>query len=239
MKISFTLTVSLLATSLLASVAGSAVTLVPVELNGIVSFFGVRQAFFALDQGSGDNFALAVGESKYGVKLLAIDTTVNLVQIENGGQRQSLRICAAPNLTGLTGPLSSSAAGGPDEAGNVDLEKIDPRLPGNPGFGTLPPLAAGAAPKSQPSPADVNGANPAARLKDQAGASWYQEAQSIEENRRNSAAQVLAGEMPPWPLTPLTPAGTPANLIGKDGLFGNHMPDFLTHTMVGDPAVVR
>jgi hypothetical protein len=61
----------------------------------------------------------------------------------------------------------------------------------------------------------------------------------IEENRQNTVQDVLSGQMTPWPLTPLTPAGTPANLISNDGLFANHMPNPYHFAMVGDLSTSR
>lgn len=48
---------------------------------------------------------------------------------------------------------------------------------------------------------------------------WYAEAQKIEKTRQETAQRVMAGEWPPEPLTPLTPPGTPAQLIGADSVF--------------------
>jgi hypothetical protein len=48
---------------------------------------------------------------------------------------------------------------------------------------------------------------------------WYAEAQKIEKTRLETAQRVMAGKWPPEPLTPLTPPGTPAQLIGADSVF--------------------
>jgi hypothetical protein len=74
--------------------------------------------------------------------------------------------------------------------------------------------------------ADSNGSDPATALKDQSGEYWYQTSASIEESRKADAQLILSGEEDPLPLTPLTPAGTPAGLIGSDALFANHLPGF-------------
>jgi hypothetical protein len=77
--------------------------------------------------------------------------------------------------------------------------------------------------------ANLNGSDPATALKDQAGEYWYQTSASIEESRKADAQLILSGEEDPLPLTPLTPAGTPAGLIGSDALFANHLPGFYGH----------
>ena len=75
--------------------------------------------------------------------------------------------------------------------------------------------------------ADANGKDPATALNDQSGEYWYQTSASIEQSRKADAQLILSGEEDPLPLTPLTPAGTPANLIGSEALFANHTcPDF-------------
>jgi hypothetical protein len=77
--------------------------------------------------------------------------------------------------------------------------------------------------------AEKNGSDPATALKDQADEYWYQTSASIEESRKADAQLILSGEEDPLPLTPLTPAGTPAGLIGSDALFANHLPGFYGH----------
>ena len=56
---------------------------------------------------------------------------------------------------------------------------------------------------------------------------WYQESLTIEQNRLATVDDVLAGNATPWPRTPLTPANTPARLIGKETFFGNHIPNYI------------
>ena len=48
---------------------------------------------------------------------------------------------------------------------------------------------------------------------------WTKEAQKVEAAREATAQQVLDGALQPYPLTPLTPPGTPASLIGTNGVF--------------------
>lgn len=51
---------------------------------------------------------------------------------------------------------------------------------------------------------------------------WYRGSQQMEAARVATAAAVQRGELPAYPLTPLTPSGTPAVLIGSDQLYFNH-----------------
>ena len=68
------------------------------------------------------------------------------------------------------------------------------------------------------SPASGNGSN-SNPTDNQQYVWWYAEAQKIEKTRLETASRVMAGEWPPEPLTPLTPPGTPAQLIGADSVF--------------------
>ena len=55
---------------------------------------------------------------------------------------------------------------------------------------------------------------------------WYQESLSFEQSRAQTAADVLAGRMTPFPRTPLTPANTPAPLVSQEVYFANYIPGF-------------
>jgi hypothetical protein len=48
------------------------------------------------------------------------------------------------------------------------------------------------------------------------------DAQQIEQTRQATVQQVLAGELQPQPLTPLTPAGTSASLIADYSVYMEH-----------------
>jgi hypothetical protein len=51
---------------------------------------------------------------------------------------------------------------------------------------------------------------------------WYTGSQDIEQARTETADAVRNGALPAYPLTPLTPAATPADLIGPGQAFFNH-----------------
>jgi hypothetical protein len=230
-----------LATRLLASAAvtgplNSPGVVLPVELNGVSSFFGHQRAFFVLnqpDQPGPCSFTLAVGESRFGIKLLAVNEALDHVEIENGGQKQTLRIRSATasaqpspitELTGFAAKLTIRKIGGisPGENPGADPAVEPSHIPGNPGFGTIPQIAKAQSSPKQNSIAGSRGAGLAAVApQDQINADWYEDAAIIEASRKRTAAEVLAGEMTPWPRTPLTPPGTPGELIGDDGVFGS------------------
>jgi hypothetical protein len=114
------------------------------------------------------------------------------------------------------GNRANGASGGNNNTGNGNNATV----------GNAEDDSADAAPHQS---ADLNGSDPATALKDQAGEYWYRTSASIEESRKADAQLILSGEEDPLPLTPLTPAGTSAGLIGSDALFANHLPGFYGH----------
>ena len=51
---------------------------------------------------------------------------------------------------------------------------------------------------------------------------WVIGSKSMEAARIATADMVNSGQAEPWPLTPFTPPGTPASLIGPDQLYFGH-----------------
>ena len=232
--------------------ANTAAAPLAVELNGLCSILGDKRAFFVLNSSAATDahsysFMLAEGESEGGIKLIAVDMAANCVRIENCGQTQSLRICGTPNLSlfpdsptaGNADRFLARGRDGPVGTPGAD-DLVAEITPGNPGWGTLPPVAVGnssspkqnatASQSATPNPSvagNSKGSDPVAMLKGQADNEWYQEAASIEQNRIDTASQVLAGEMTPWPRTPLTPTGTAGELVGNEVYFSNHIPGYV------------
>jgi hypothetical protein len=216
---------------------------VPVALSGVCNILGDPRAVLVLHpEAAGQNVILAEGESAAGIKLLAVDMAASCVRIENGGQAQTLRLGNAPHFALLgeaSGPGQYFLARGRD--GMVGTPGADgvvaAILPGNPGWGTLPPLAGGNGAGTQPissmtiappaAAGNASNVDPAIALKSPADTEWYQESLGIEQSRKDTAQQVLAGEMDAWPRTPLTPPGTPAALLGDGMFFSNHLPRYV------------
>jgi hypothetical protein len=218
------------------------------ELNGISDTFGSQNAFFVLTQpdvwATPRSFMLAVGESRYGIKLLAVDAQFSHVQIEREGLKQSLRLRSAVDFSETTGDPAKFPARGEDGLSeNLDPNNpLDDRLAGNPGYGSLPviisrnPSPVKNTPPDPSSAADTkpqnpNAVNPSTALPaivppGSPQPEWYQESASIEQNRIETAPAVLAGEMTPWPRTPLTPPGTSGKLIGTETFFSDHIPGY-------------
>ena len=53
---------------------------------------------------------------------------------------------------------------------------------------------------------------------------WVKEAQGIEQARQATAQQVMDGTVQPFPLTPFTPSGTPAQLVGTNKVYFYYDP---------------
>ncbi len=217
-----------------------------VELNGLCNLLGDRRAVLVIRPKAGaQNITLVEGESFGVITLIAVDMAAKRVLIDNDGQAETLRLCGTPSLSPFadaSGKADRFLARGLD--GTVGSPGADGLVvetsPGNPGWGTLPMIASGNSVTKKPSPAASQPtapgagdsgaspiANPTDMAKSQADSEWYQESESIEQSRRETAAQVLAGEMEPWPRTPLTPAGTPPALVGAGMFFSNHIPRYV------------
>jgi hypothetical protein len=245
-----------------------------VELNGIAVFGGLQCAALVMDQPlttSGRSFVLTGGEPRFGIRLLAVDASRHSVQIENGGELQTLRLHGAPDVVADEAAMEAAmaAASAPEHDGNKKADGLAAKavntalIPGNPGWGTLPPnpppvrsAAAGSSPTVSSGPPATsayistdpsmtssiqtggdapNTVAPATAVSTGGSAAnpteqaWYQASVDIENERITTEQDVLDGEMTPLPRTPLTPPGTPANLIDNlNGVYANHNADFLT-----------
>jgi hypothetical protein len=249
-----------------------------VILNGLVSIFGDQQACLQISRPGSppENVLLAAGRTFRDIRLLAVDVSASAVRINNGGQLQTLKICAAPEVTAgddsWTPPVPAHKEMLPRSADTGQLVANSPvkndgvaGLGGNPA-NPLPNLvktpattSAGGQAGNNNSASSGSAANSGAsttgspinstpvvdnqnnqtsasgNLAGAAGATspspatthvyywWTSVAEGIEQARQANAAAVLAGDMRPEPLTPLTPPTTPAALIDLNtSLFFEH-----------------
>jgi hypothetical protein len=226
--------------AVLAGPGGSAGTALPgpLEVRGLTTMPGLRCAFFhvpAADSNLPPEFMVGEGESRFGIRVIAVDARQARVRIDYAGHLQDLVVLNATNL------LPNASVNGP--AGNQSAAPLDPATAGE--NSTAENLAeerqalalvrsqlcaggrrSGANPNV---PAYSNGVDPAQALQAEANTQWYQEALSMEKSRVADAQAVLAGEQTPWPRTPLTPAGTPAALVGSETLWANKIAGFYQH----------
>ena len=218
------------------------------EMNGIVMVPGGKRVLIKTHDATGSeiNFMLAEGQSRNGIKLLSVDTKNNLAEFDNHGTLQVLKICPTPELTVAfssspnqhfaSAPSPSSAATGKmaprtstsENPPNEPIGAVHPGyVAGATGGGSASTISGGAP------PAATTGANPAngatagtSSAPDSSSAEkatwWYTGSQEIEQARLETEDAVRQGVLPPYPLTPLTPTGTPPELIGPEQAFFNH-----------------
>jgi hypothetical protein len=195
-------------------------------------------------------FSLAEGQSANGIQLLSVNFKLESVTIDNHGHVQNIHICSTPVLLaaaslGNTGPNAKSTSTTSTKRGTgADSSTDNPGTNGEVvsnvastglrGGGTaLNPNEknpTSSSPSSSPI-ADNDNSTSSSRASGNGSDSnptdshqyvwWYAEAQKIEKTRLETAQRVMAGEWPPEPLTPLTPPGTPAQLIGANSVFMN------------------
>ena len=227
-----------------------------IVLDGVMSIPGGNWAFFRTSFSanmSGADFMLAEGQSRYGIQLLAVNTPSGTVTVRKQGQTQTLSICQPPVLLTTTGSDSTAAASrsSPDAnaaAAGLAASNGGKTQPADAPRFAHPVNAAGwdganarntAATNPGDNPVATNNNSGAGNATGVAGNNdgsvaqehlyqwWTKEAQKIEQARLDTAQRVLAGEWPAYPLTPLTPPGTPSQLIGPDSLFLEHGPGML------------
>lgn len=217
-----------------------------VTLNGLMTAFDQKYALFKVDapgSPSGQNYILKEGQKRGDLELVSIDTTARTVTIRNHGVIQAIDICPEPKLVytvdasqGNNGVrpgsesevmawlqtqavASQNSVGGSTAPvyGHVVGSATSPNPPSNDGAGGDAAASASAADGNGFGGVDVS--KPAPKLDPW----WIRGSQTVEAARIQSAQAVLDGKADPQPLTPLTPPGTPAVLIGPEQLFFDHM----------------
>jgi hypothetical protein len=252
--------IGLLAAGLVVQTAGTIAQeaqSVPSEivLNGIMANADAKRAFFraAFTFGAAKaDFALAEGETRYGIQLLAVDARLNAVKIRNHGLVQTIPICQTPEIVWSGTPVNATGkprlmatapqnnrpvqtGDSPDEANTIAPSADFAAVAGVPGFaaaagmhgsvnsGNTPPTAGDGTPSTTDA-ASENSNDSTSTSQGHRYQWWIQEAQKIEQARIETAERVMAGEWQPYPLTPLTPPGTSPELIGPSSAFMEHGP---------------
>jgi hypothetical protein len=217
-----------------------------ITLNGIMAISDDKRALFKVrDQSSGKekSYILSEGQSDGDIELLSVDMKNSAITVSNHGVIQTIAISKTPVFPPVENTAAAAVGVNPSANGNPGISS---------GFGQTtapefqsadgqPPAfqsgyqAGWSANSKTPSSAD-NGAT--ANNDQNSGGSnsggsnssapktdpwWVRGSEAVERARVETANEVLNGTAPPVPLTPLTPPGTPANLIGSEQLFFNHM----------------
>jgi hypothetical protein len=223
-----------------------------VELNGLVALGNEKLALLTLKTDGSDgpaSFMLAEGQARNGVKLLHVDMTNRRAEVDQAGMRETIVISGQAKLVATVGGGTDGGTNGLNRpvdpavlAAYLNGDEVDKIKAGAPvvaffggaaasGTGTASGNSSGAANGSSTSPGSGQST---AKTADHSNEVWYQESVNIEQARLATAQDVVAGNATPWPRTPLTPASTPAQLIGPETVFGNQIPRWVPPGLV-DP----
>jgi hypothetical protein len=220
-----------------------------ITLNGIMTIFGDKRALFKMRTQSGEekSFILSEGQRDGDIELLSVDIKQNTITVNNRGVIQTVAICKAPVLPMIENPVAANGgvnqaandnsknSGNPDQMSAPEFQNVNGQpTTFQPGYQAG--LAGSKAASSTDKGTTANGAaangnqnsdgsNPASAnfSTPKMDPWWIRGSKMVEQARLDSADAVLHGTADPQPLTPLTPPGTPANLIGPSQLFFEHM----------------
>ena len=197
------------------------------------------------------SYMLVEGQSRSGIKLLSVDVKKAVAEFDNHGTLQVLRICSTPELTmasaasrnqttAVSPARPPAMARTPAQVSTI-ANSFNEMVEGfNSGFATVASsrnssansgnTSTGSGSASTDAAMGANPANGSATGASFASGSspseintwWYGGSQDIERARLETEDAVRQGALPPYPLTPLTPPGTPPELIGPGQAFFNH-----------------
>ena len=210
-----------------------------ITLNGLMTIFGDKRALFKVRVQSGEEKSciLLEGQRDGDIELLAVDMKKDTIIVNNHGVIQTITICKTQVLPMIENTVTAN--GGNNAAANNNSKfSSNPNQTFSQEFqnGNSQPTAfqsgyqAGSAnPQNSSSPGNGVTAN---NDQNSGGANsstpqidpwWVRGSKMVEQSRVQSADAVANGTASPLPLTPLTPPGTPANLIGSEQMFFDHM----------------
>jgi hypothetical protein len=199
------------------------------------------------------SYFLSEGERNGDVQLLAVDAQAGTIKVSDQGIVQVITICKAPVIlagastaTGNDVSIAGSVDGNdPRTTSAAVAAKSGTGSQGEmqtPTAGQLAVSGGGNSPgnaeKSANSSNDSSSAGSANSASDPSGGSaaldsnsasqnspwWLKEAQKIEQARQQTAQRVMDGKWQPYPLTPLTPVGTPPQLISSASAYFFYNP---------------
>lgn len=221
-----------------------------IALNGIMSVFGRRYALFKLPANKGKSYLLGEGQGDGEIQLLSVDERAGKIKISNHGIVQTISLAKPPATTGQ--PAAGGAPNAAPNAAPLVVAGNNPRqspaegiapaaFENNPMPVAMPVamtgLYAGAGGgNSGNSQGGSSGGTPSSSgdsgSQSSGGSSsaprpepvpwWVTGSKNLEAARIATANLVSSGQAEPWPLTPFTPPGTPANLIGPERLYFGH-----------------
>jgi hypothetical protein len=207
-------------------------------LNGIMNVFGSKYALFKLTADKGKNYLLGEGQSDGEIELLSVDDRAGAIKVKNHGVIQTIALAKPPAFTSTPAATTAGAVptmAAPDnDAGRVPAEGIPFSATENNPAAVNAPMAPGFAvvgvgnsqgnssgnstPSNGSSGSQASGGSSSAP--EAAPEPWWViGSKNLEAARIATASLVSSGQNQPFPLTPYTPPGTPANLIGPGQLY--------------------
>ena len=217
-----------------------------IALNGIMSVFGRKYALFKLPANKGKSCLLSEGQSDGEIQLLSVDERAGRIKIINHGLIQTISLAkppansgqpatgTAPNaapviVAGYNSRQSSTEGIAPAALENNPMPVAMPAAPA--GFyagagvgnsGNSQGGSSGGTPSSSGDSGSQTSGGSSSTPRPEPDPWWVIGSKSMEAARIVTASQVNSGQAEPWPLTPFTPPGTPASLIGPDRLYFGH-----------------
>jgi hypothetical protein len=213
-----------------------------ITLNGLMTIFDQKQALFKVREQNSmkeEDVTLSEGQESGGIELVSVDLKNATIKVNNHGVPQTIEITQAQlapyAADDVPADFDFSNAKSYSEIVVWQNRMLDAQsqngngqIGSSSGYG----IGSGNAGNSGNSSAPNNGTS--ANNSSDAGNSndssapkmdpwWVRGSKAVEAARIQSAQAVMNGQADPQPLTPLTPPGTPAALIGSDQLFFDHM----------------
>jgi uncharacterized membrane protein YgcG len=206
-----------------------------IVLNGIMVIFDRKYALFKLPANKGKSYLLGEGQSDGEIELLSVDDRAGLIKINNHGVVQTVALAKPPAPS--VAPAAASAADVANNPQPVSAEGIpQPVMENNPAPSAAPAAPAGYAVAFAGGSGNSQGSSSGSTSSDGSSGSqssggsnstakatpdpwWVVASKNLEAARAATAGLVDSGQADPFPLTPFTPPGTPANLIGPGQLY--------------------
>jgi hypothetical protein len=208
-----------------------------ITLNGIMTVFGLRYALFKLPADKGKSYLLGEGQSDGEIELLSVDDRAGAIKIKNHGIVQTVALTKTPAL--FSAPSTTTPGIAPVAADNNSRQtpaegvssaatENNPATVGAPvaqpgfavvGAGNSQGSSSGNNPPSNGTSGSQASGGSSSTLKPEWEPWWVVGSRNLEAARIATADLVNSGQAEPFPLTPYTPPGTPASLIGPDRLY--------------------
>jgi hypothetical protein len=204
-----------------------------IVLNGIMVVFDRKYALFKLPAEKGKSYLLGEGQSDGQIKLLAVDDRAGVIKIDNHGIVQTIALAKPPAPS--SAPVVAAPSAGPMAAAENNPQLVPvagitlPATQNNPASATASAVQAGYAIVASGNSSNFQGSSSSGNPPSAGAASSTPQAtpepwrvvasRNLEAARIATADLVSSGQAEPFPLTPYTPPGTPANLIGDGQLY--------------------